>query len=127
MSLAIINCRKIYAGRAVVNGVDMEILPGEIVGLLGPNGAGKTTTFYSIVGMISPEEGRIILDGRDITDMPMYMRSRTGIGYLPQESSIFRRLTVEDNLNAVIEHALPNAHKNRRTEIVRELLESFGI
>ena len=95
---------KIYRGRRVVDGVSLEMRQGEIVGLLGPNGAGKTTTFYMIVGLVRPNEGRVLLDGRDITAMPMYRRARAGIGYLPQEPSVFRELSVVDNLLLVLEH-----------------------
>jgi len=94
---------KIYKQRAVVNKASIEVSKGEIVGLLGPNGAGKTTTFYMIVGMIRPNKGKVFLDDSDITSVPMYKRARMGIGYLPQEASIFRRLSVEDNLFAVLE------------------------
>ncbi len=94
---------KTYRRRRVVNDVALRLQQGEIVGLLGPNGAGKTTTFYMIVGLIKPQEGRIVLDGRDITDMPMYQRARLGIGYLSQEPSIFRKLTVEENILAILE------------------------
>ena len=95
--------RKTYRGRAVVGGVDLELAQGEVVGLLGPNGAGKTTSFYCIVGFIRPDKGRILLDDRDISRLPMYKRARLGIGYLPQESSIFRKLTVEQNILAIAE------------------------
>ncbi len=95
--------RKVYRGRAVVDGVDLSLNQGEIVGLLGPNGAGKTTSFYMIVGFITPDGGRVHLDDREITRLPMYKRARLGIGYLPQESSIFRRLTVEDNIMAILQ------------------------
>ncbi|MEA3188070.1 MAG: lipopolysaccharide export system ATP-binding protein, partial [Chthoniobacter sp.] len=89
---------KIYGGRAVVNGVDINLKRGEIVGLLGPNGAGKTTSFYMIVGLVRPNGGRVFFEGKDVTDMPMFKRARMGMGYLPQEESIFRKLTVEDNI-----------------------------
>ena len=94
---------KIYKKRAVVNKASVEVSKGEIVGLLGPNGAGKTTTFYMIVGMIRPNKGKVFLDDKEITNVPMYKRARMGIGYLPQEASIFRRLSIEDNLFAVLE------------------------
>src|SRR5437773_11345127 len=94
---------KSYRGRRVVNGVSVSVQQGEIVGLLGPNGAGKTTTFYMIVGLIPPMTGRILLDGKDITGMPMYRRARLGIGYLSQEPSVFRKLSVEDNILAILE------------------------
>lgn len=94
---------KSYRGRKVVRGVSLQVKPGEVVGLLGPNGAGKTTTFYMVVGLVRPDQGRVVLDGADITRMPMYMRARHGIGYLPQEASVFRKLTVAENLTAVLE------------------------
>ncbi|MDE3154799.1 MAG: LPS export ABC transporter ATP-binding protein [Acidobacteriota bacterium] len=94
---------KSYGGRAVVKGVSLEVGSGEVVGLLGPNGAGKTTTFYMTVGLTAPDSGRVVLDGQDITDDPMYIRARKGIGYLPQEPSIFRGLTVEQNILAILE------------------------
>ena len=94
---------KAYGGRTVVKGVSLEVTSGEIVGLLGPNGAGKTTTFYMTVGLTAPDSGRVTLDGEDVTDDPMYLRARRGIGYLPQEPSIFRGLTVEQNVLAILE------------------------
>src|SRR5215472_17701408 len=94
---------KTYRGRKVVDDVSLYVKEGEVVGLLGPNGAGKTTSFYMIVGLISPDSGRILVDGQDITDLPMYLRARRGISYLPQEASVFRKLTVEDNLMAILE------------------------
>ncbi len=116
---------KIYGQRAVVNGVDLEVRPGEIVGILGPNGAGKTTTFYMIVGLVRPDGGRVSFRGEDVTGKPMHMRARMGMGYLPQEESIFRRLTVEENLMAVLETTeLGRAERRARCE---ELLEQFGI
>jgi lipopolysaccharide export system ATP-binding protein len=116
---------KIYGQRAVVNGVDLEVRPGEIVGILGPNGAGKTTTFYMIVGLVRPDGGRVSFRGEDVTGKPMHMRARMGMGYLPQEESIFRRLTVEENLMAVLETTeLGRAERKARCE---ELLEQFGI
>jgi lipopolysaccharide export system ATP-binding protein len=116
---------KSYRRRAVVNDVDLRLQQGEIVGLLGPNGAGKTTTFYMIVGLIEPERGRILVDGKDITDMPMYQRARHGIGYLSQEPSVFRKLSVEDNILAILETLpLTNAERHRRLE---KLLDELGI
>ena len=116
---------KIYKKRAVVNKASVEVSKGEIVGLLGPNGAGKTTTFYMIVGMVRPNKGKVFLDDKDITSIPMYRRARMGIGYLPQEASIFRRLSVEDNLLAVLEMiGLP---KKKRKEKCEQLLEDLGI
>jgi len=111
---------KSYNGRKVVDGVSLELRRGEIVGLLGPNGAGKTTTFYMTVGVIPPDRGKVFLDDREITRLPMYMRARLGIGYLPQEASIFRRLTVEDNIKCVLEFQ-PLSSKDRR-ERLEELI-----
>lgn len=108
---------KMYGNRTVVNKVDLEINPGEVVGLLGPNGAGKTTTFYIIVGLIWPDWGRIILDGEDISRCPMYIRARKGLNYLPQEPSIFRKLSVEQNIMAVLETLdIDNGEKKMRLE-----------
>jgi len=116
---------KRYRGRTVVDGVDIEVTPGEIVGLLGPNGAGKTTTFYMAVGLVRPDGGRILLDDRDITRLPMYQRARLGIGYLPQEPSIFRKLTVEQNVTAILEMlGIPKAERQARAE---KLLAEFGL
>lgn len=116
---------KIYRGRKVVRGVSIDIRQGEIVGLLGPNGAGKTTTFYMVVGLTQPDEGSVLLGGEEITSLPMYMRAQRGISYLPQEPSIFRKLTVEENLLAVFEMmSLPLSERDRRT---RKLLEEFGV
>src|SRR5204863_7920944 len=116
---------KVYRGRKVVRGVSVDIKQGEIVGLLGPNGAGKTTTFYMIVGLVRPDDGSVTLGDDDITELPMYLRAQRGISYLPQEPSVFRKLTVEENLLAVFETMnLPLAERQRRT---RELLEEFGI
>jgi len=116
---------KIYGRRKVVDGVTIEVKQGEVVGLLGPNGAGKTTTFYMIVGMIRPNEGRIFLDGEDITDLPMYKRAKKGIGYLSQEPSIFRKLTVEENIMAILEtRKLSRAERERR---LRELLDELDV
>src|SRR5207253_7011702 len=114
---------KIYRGRKVVNDVALRLQQGEIVGLLGPNGAGKTTTFYMIVGLIQPLSGRILLDGTDITSMPMYKRARQGIGYLSQEPSIFRKLTVEENILAILETlGLPAAERRARLETLLDEL-----
>jgi lipopolysaccharide export system ATP-binding protein len=114
---------KIYAGRRVVNGVDLEICPGEVVGLLGPNGAGKTTTFYMIVGLIRTDGGQIFLDFEDIGKWPMYKRARKGINYLPQEPSIFRKLTVEDNILAILEtlDISQEEQQSRLAELLGEL------
>lgn len=117
--------KKVYDGRAVVNGVDIEVKPGEIVGLLGPNGAGKTTSFYMIVGLVRPNGGQVIFEGNDVTNEPMYRRARLGMGYLPQEESIFRRLTVRENIVAVME--TQNFTKAEREEQSQLLMEKFGI
>jgi lipopolysaccharide export system ATP-binding protein len=114
---------KSYSGRTVVKGVNLDITSGEVVGLLGPNGAGKTTTFSMVVGLTAPDTGRVLLDGTDVTDDPMYLRARKGIGYLPQEASIFRGLSVEDNITAILE-TLPldaSERRARRTELLAEL------
>ncbi len=116
---------KSYRGRKIVRGVSVQVKNGEVVGLLGPNGAGKTTTFYMVVGLIKPEQGRVILDGADITKMPMYQRARLGIGYLPQEPSVFRKLSVEDNLMAILETMDISAME--REERKESLLREFGI
>lgn len=117
--------KKVYGGRAVVNGVDINIRPGEIVGVLGPNGAGKTTTFYMVVGLVRPDGGRVFFNGEDVTDAPMYQRARHGMGYLPQEESIFRTLTVQENLMAILETTSLN--KKERKHRCEELLNQFGI
>jgi lipopolysaccharide export system ATP-binding protein len=119
------NLVKIYKKRTVVNKTSVQVSKGEIVGLLGPNGAGKTTTFYMITGMIRPESGKVFLDDADITKIPMYKRARMGIGYLPQEASIFRTLSVEDNLLAVLEMTKLNAKQRR--EKCESLLEELTI
>lgn len=106
---------KRYGKREVVRGVNLTVRPGEIVGLLGPNGAGKTTSFYMIVGLVEATAGKVLLDNIDITDMPMYRRARTGIGYLPQEPSVFRRLTVADNIRAIVEMHSKNKKNNDKT------------
>ena len=120
------NIIKRYHKRNVVDGVSVEIRTGEIVGLLGPNGAGKTTSFYMIVGLITPDDGQILLDGQDISHMPMHERARLGIGYLPQEPSIFRKLTVQENLMAVLE-LRPELTHGQRELIAGELLEEFNV
>ncbi|RJP61405.1 MAG: LPS export ABC transporter ATP-binding protein [Ignavibacteriales bacterium] len=116
---------KIYKKRKVVNKVSVKVSEGEIVGLLGPNGAGKTTTFYMIVGMIKPNDGKVFLESQEITKMPMYKRARLGIGYLPQEASVFRRLSVEDNLMAVLQ--MINISASERKERLEKLIDDFGI
>jgi lipopolysaccharide export system ATP-binding protein len=116
---------KVYGGRAVVNGVDINCQRGEIVGLLGPNGAGKTTSFYMIVGLVRPNGGRVTFDGKDVTDLAMFKRARMGMGYLPQEESIFRKLTVEENLLAILETT--DLNRKQRKARCAELLTQFGI
>jgi lipopolysaccharide export system ATP-binding protein len=116
---------KSYSNRRVVNSVSLNVRSGEVVGLLGPNGAGKTTTFYMTIGLVRPDKGKVLLDDEDITDMPMYQRARKGVGYLPQETSIFRKLTVKQNLMAILE-ILPidSAERSHRADM---LLEELGI
>ena len=117
---------KSYRGRRVVNGVTLHINQGEVVGLLGPNGAGKTTTFYMIVGLVAPDTGRVLIDGGEITGVPMYLRARSyGISYLPQEPSVFRKLTVEENIMAILE-AQPLSWENRRSRM-ETLIEQLGL
>jgi len=116
---------KRFKKRPVVRGANLRIQRGEVVGLLGPNGAGKTTCFYMITGLIAPDHGRIVLDGQDITDYPMYRRARLGIGYLPQEASIFRGLSVENNIRAVLE--VVEKSRNRREAMLESLLAEFSI
>ena len=116
---------KAYRGRKVVDDVSVSLHQGEVVGLLGPNGAGKTTSFYMIVGLISPDSGRILLDQEDVTEMPMYLRARRGVSYLPQEPSVFRKLTVQENLMAILE-MLPISARQRRERVSR-LIEQLGL
>ena len=124
-TLAIENLAKSYNGRQVVKTVNIQVSSGEVIGLLGPNGAGKTTTFYMVVGMVKPEAGKVMLDGEDITGYPMYVRARKGVGYLPQEASIFRKLTVGQNILAILETMpMPRSEQRERCE---ELLEELGI
>jgi lipopolysaccharide export system ATP-binding protein len=125
LKLQAADLRKSYRGRKVVNDVNLEIQQGEVVGLLGPNGAGKTTTFYILVGLARPDYGRVMLDGEDITDLPMYLRARSGISYLPQEPSVFRKLTVEENLLAVLETL--SVTPEQRRDRVEELLAQMGL
>lgn len=119
------NLVKRYKSRTVVNNVSVEVNEGEIVGLLGPNGAGKTTTFYMTVGLIKPNEGKIFLDDKDITKEPMYKRAQLGIGYLPQEASVFRKLSVEDNIRAVLEMTKLSGQEQKNK--LESLLEEFGL
>jgi lipopolysaccharide export system ATP-binding protein len=123
--LSTVDLSKSFKGRKVVEDVNLRIAQGEVVGLLGPNGAGKTTTFYIIVGLTTPESGQVLLDGVDITHFPMYLRARSGISYLPQEPSIFRKLTVEENIMAVLETLPFSAHQRR--ERLEELITDFGL
>jgi lipopolysaccharide export system ATP-binding protein len=116
---------KSYRGRKVVNGISVEVNQGEIVGLLGPNGAGKTTSFYMIVGIIKPEEGNIYLDQEVISDFPMYQRAQKGIGYLAQEESVFRKLSIEDNILGILEFS--TLTKNQQKEKAEQLMEEFGL
>ena len=124
-SLRTENLLKVYRGRAVVNKVSVRVEPGEVVGLLGPNGAGKTTTFYMVVGLTAPDAGRVFLGETEITDLPMYLRAQRGISYLPQEPSIFRRMTVENNLRAIFE-TLPISHAEQERR-VESLITTFGL
>lgn len=119
------NLVKKYKNRTVANNVSVEVKQGEIVGLLGPNGAGKTTSFYMIVGMVKPNSGKIFLDDLDITKEPMYRRAQLGIGYLPQEASVFRKLSIEDNLRAVLE--MTKLSKKEQEEKTETLLDEFGL
>jgi lipopolysaccharide export system ATP-binding protein len=116
---------KSYNGRRVVNAVSLEVESGSVIGLLGPNGAGKTTTFYMVVGLIRPDRGKVFLNGQDMTSFPMYLRARKGVGYLPQESSVFRKLTVEENILAILE-TLPMSRFERSVRL-KELLQELGI
>lgn len=125
MKLYTNNIKKTYKGRNVVNGVSVEVNQGEIVGLLGPNGAGKTTSFYMIVGLVKPDQGTVFLDEKDITDYPMYKRAQLGLGYLPQEVSVFRKLSVEDNIMAILE--MTQLNKIERKERLEQLLEEFSL
>ena len=124
-ALGVYNLGKSYGGRQVVKDVSLVVRRGEAVGLLGPNGAGKTTVFYMITGLVRPDKGGILLDGQEVTQLPMYRRARLGIGYLPQEASIFRGLSVEDNIRAVLEVSEPD--KDRRRDELESLLDEFDI
>lgn len=123
--LGVISIAKSYDKRAILTDVSLSVDRGEVVGLLGPNGAGKTTCFYSVMGLVKPDSGRVMLGGEDITGLPMYRRAILGLGYLPQETSIFRGMTVEQNINAVLEMAVPE--KQRRAERLEQLLDEFGL
>jgi len=125
MKLRSENIVKIYGGKEVVKAVSIEVNKGEIVGLLGPNGAGKTTSFYMIVGLIKPNSGKVFFDGDDISNLPMYKRAQLGIGYLAQEASIFRKMTVEDNLLSVLE--MTNLSKSEQKQKCEDLLNEFGL
>ncbi|PKP20496.1 MAG: LPS export ABC transporter ATP-binding protein [Bacteroidetes bacterium HGW-Bacteroidetes-21] len=125
MKLSTDNLIKKYGSRTVVRGVSFEVNQGEIVGLLGPNGAGKTTSFYMIVGLIRPNDGKILLDGKDITHEPVYRRAKLGIGYLAQEASIFRRMSVEDNIKCVLE--MSRFNKQEQKERLELMLDEFGL
>ncbi len=125
MKLSAVEIEKSYKGRKVVKAISVSVEQGEIIGLLGPNGAGKTTSFYMIVGLIKPQAGRILLDDIDITSFPMYKRAQNGIGYLAQEASVFRKLSVEDNILSVLQHSKLN--KNQQKEKMEALLEEFGL
>lgn len=125
MILSAQNIEKSYRGRKVVKGISIEVKQGEIVGLLGPNGAGKTTSFYMIVGLIKPQGGTILLDSHDITKFPMYMRTQNGIGYLAQEASVFRKLSVEQNILCVLQ--LTSLSKKEQKEKAESLIEEFGL
>ena len=123
--LQVRNLRKSYKKRPVIRDVTLSLARGEVVALLGPNGSGKTTCFYSIAGLVTPEGGQVVIDGKDVTSLPMYRRARLGVGYLPQEMSIFRGLSVEDNILAVLE--IRERDKHKRRERLEELLSEFSI
>jgi len=126
MTIKACELKKVYGDRIVVNNISFEVNPGEVVGLLGPNGAGKTTTFYMVVGLIKAGGGKVLLNDVDLTQKPMHIRSRAGIGYLPQETSIFRKLNVEENINLVLEMN-KKLNKKARKEKLDSLLEDFGL
>ncbi len=123
--LIVRHLRKSYKKRVVIRDVSLEVRRGEVVALLGPNGSGKTTSFYAIAGLVNPEGGQVLIDGQDVTYLPMYRRARMGIGYLPQEMSIFRGMSVEDNISAILDISQPDRHKRR--ERLEELLGEFSI
>src|SRR3984885_8736267 len=124
-TLETVEIAKSYRGRRVVNDVSLTVKRGEIVGLLGPNGAGKTTSFYMVVGLISPDSGKVLLDGKDVTSVPMYQRANLGVSYLPQEASVFRKLTVEDNLMAILQTRRMTGRERR--EKMNHLIEDMGL
>ncbi|MGJ8603159.1 MAG: LPS export ABC transporter ATP-binding protein [Marivita sp.] len=123
--LIVSHLRKSYKKRVVIRDVSLEVQRGEVVALLGPNGSGKTTSFYAIAGLVNPEGGQVLIDGQDVTYLPMYRRARMGIGYLPQEMSIFRGMSVEDNISAILDISQPDRHKRR--ERLEDLLGEFSI
>ena len=124
-TLETVEIAKSYRGRRVVNDVSLTVARGEIVGLLGPNGAGKTTSFYMVVGLISPDSGKVLLDGKDVTSVPMYQRANLGVSYLPQEASVFRKLSVEDNLMAILQTR--RMSRRERREKMNRLIEEMGL
>ena len=124
-TLETVEIAKSYRGRRVVNDVSLTVERGEIVGLLGPNGAGKTTSFYMVVGLISPDSGKVLLDGKDVTSVPMYQRANLGVSYLPQEASVFRKLSVEDNLMAILQTRRMSGRERR--EKMNRLIEEMGL
>ena len=125
VGLQITNLRKSYRKKVIIRDFSMELNRGEVVALLGPNGSGKTTTFYAVAGLVTPEGGTVVVDGNDVTTLPMYRRAQLGIGYLPQEMSVFRGLNVEDNISAILEISVPS--RQRRQERLEELLSNFSI
>ena len=125
MKITAKNIVKTYRNRRVVDGISLDVKQGEIVGLLGPNGAGKTTSFYMMVGLVKPNQGHVYLDNEDVTDQPMYRRAQMGIGYLAQEASVFRKLSVEDNILAVLE--MTDLSKSEQNVNLESLLEEFGL
>ncbi len=126
-TLQTVEITKSYRGRKVVDNVSIWVKQGEVVGLLGPNGAGKTTSFYMIVGLISPDSGRVMLDDLEITPLAMYQRARKGISYLPQEASVFRKLSVEDNLMAILQASRRDLNRRQRHERMNRLIEQLGL
>jgi lipopolysaccharide export system ATP-binding protein len=124
-TLEAVEISKSYRGRRVVNDVSVSVKPGEIVGLLGPNGAGKTTSFYIVVGLISPDSGKVLLDGAELTNMPMFRRAQRGISYLPQEASVFRKLTVEENLMAILQTRRMSGRERR--DKMNQLIDQMGL